>query len=807
MVYFIEPETKMVSLQNLLSLEELSERIRAENTESARLNQEKMSIDNEVPFVRQGSGRRPGPLPLQPNGTPTRMRHNFDLAGINITNCSTNSKQAEIEARLQEIIKLTGIITVDGKRYYSSIHDLEHQGELGFGSCGHVVKMRHPPSNAIIAVKQMRRSGNREENKRITMDLEVVLKSHDCPYIVQCLGCFVTESDVWICMELMATCFDKLLKRLRQPIIEPIIGKIAVATVKALHYLKETHGVIHRDVKPSNILLDERGNVKLCDFGISGWLEDSKAKTRSAGCAAYMAPERIEPPDPSHPDYDIRADVWSLGITLVEMATGNSPYRDCQTDFEVLARVVRDDPPLLSQSQGFSPELCSFVRDCLTKNYKHRPKYKKLLEHPFIKKYEALPIEVSVWYQTVIRQIESNQLVRQSPQRTSQRMYTPPSPSLRRVTSEPPPIPPRTPESQRKPLLVRLASEPVVDGLDFQTVNGRVTVVGTKQSQQQQQQQQQQQFQFDPKPPAGKPSPPVTGPVGPGGFRFNLPLRPPALPPRPPPTGGNPQQQSTQLQTSPSEETQPSLGMRGFNPSRVTNPPTDLPGLPPRPPPAGAEATADRNSSSVARLAQMFGTQLSPARSPTTTGRDPNEIFNLPPNRRPADSPPVIPPRLSPESANPPPRAFFSEGLLARISQDPLFSRLLKPSSSSDQSHGRNNGHHQSSSDQRSAPSSSLFGRRISSEGLSLRSRYSPSPPQHPPPQPPARRLSQSSGSGGGNGYASGGGAGSASVPASPVLQPRHMGENVNPFSSGYVLPRHLTPEPQRRSFSQRFEL
>lgn len=75
----------------------------------------------------------------------------------------------------------------------------------------------------------MRRSGNSEENKRIIMDIDVVLKSHDCPYIVQCLGCFITDSDVWICMELMATCFDKLLKRLNAPIPEHVLGKVTFA--------------------------------------------------------------------------------------------------------------------------------------------------------------------------------------------------------------------------------------------------------------------------------------------------------------------------------------------------------------------------------------------------------------------------------------------------------------------------------------------------------------------------------------------------------------------------------------------------
>lgn len=134
---------------------------------------------------------------------------------------------------------------------------------------------------------------------------------------------------------------------------------------------------------------------------------DSKAKTRSAGCAAYMAPERIDPPDPTKPDYDIRADVWSLGISLVELATGQFPYKNCKTDFEVLTKVLQEEPPLLPGHMGFSGDFQSFVKDCLTKDHRKRPKYNKLLEHSFIKRYEMLEVDVASWFKDVMAKTES----------------------------------------------------------------------------------------------------------------------------------------------------------------------------------------------------------------------------------------------------------------------------------------------------------------------------------------------------------------------------------------------------------------
>lgn len=189
-----------------------------------------------------------------PGGLPTSSRKKN--LGLPLAQQQIHRTEPETEKKLRQIIKRHGILTINGVEYHTDIKDLEDLGELGNGTCGHVVKMRHTQTNTIIAVKvcnnfsfklhakfanllcvlqQMRRTGNMEENKRIITDLDVVNKC-DCPYIVHCLGCFITEADVWICMELMATCFDKLTKKSLQPVPEPILGKVTVAVSQTCNW-------------------------------------------------------------------------------------------------------------------------------------------------------------------------------------------------------------------------------------------------------------------------------------------------------------------------------------------------------------------------------------------------------------------------------------------------------------------------------------------------------------------------------------------------------------------------------------------
>ncbi|ESN98816.1 hypothetical protein HELRODRAFT_66729, partial [Helobdella robusta] len=298
--------------------------------------------------------------------------------------------------------------------YNFTSDDLTDHGEIGRGAYGTVNKMFHEVSNTVMAVKRIRSTVDEKEQSQLLMDLQVVMKSNDCRFIVKFFGALFKEGDCWICMELMSISLDKFYKCIhvimKQHIPEDIMGKITVATLRALNYLKENLKIIHRDVKPSNILLDKSGNIKLCDFGISGQLVDSIAKTRDAGCRPYMAPERIDPKNFGR-GYDVRSDVWSLGITLIEAATGKFPYPKWNSVFDQLTQVIEGDPPRLTQADGdFSKEFIDFVNTCLIKDVESRPKYNSLLVHGFVQRYKDANVDVTGYVTNILDNVTPEEL-------------------------------------------------------------------------------------------------------------------------------------------------------------------------------------------------------------------------------------------------------------------------------------------------------------------------------------------------------------------------------------------------------------
>merc|ERR1711970_601202 len=189
-------------------------------------------------------------------------------------------------------------ITIDNETVDIEADHLEVISELGRGAYGVVEKMKHKSSGTVLAVKRIPETTNSVEKRQMLMDLDISMRSSECEYTVHFYGAMFREGDVWICMEVMDLSLDQLYSSIfsaGRNIPEYVLGKVAVSVVKALHYLHKQLQVIHRDVKPSNVLVSTTGKVKMCDFGISGYLRDSVAKTIDAGCKPYMAPERIDP--------------------------------------------------------------------------------------------------------------------------------------------------------------------------------------------------------------------------------------------------------------------------------------------------------------------------------------------------------------------------------------------------------------------------------------------------------------------------------------------------------------------------------
>lgn len=280
-----------------------------------------------------------------------------------------------------------GVNFSSGTSFHISLEEFQPIEELGRGNYGTVSKVLHKPTGVLMAMKEVRLE--LEENKfaQILMELEVLHKC-DSPYIVDFYGAFFVEGAVYMCMEYMdGGSLDKIYGN--GILDEDCLAYITECVIRGLKVLKDTHNIIHRDVKPTNILVNSLGKVKLCDFGVSGNLVASLAKT-NIGCQSYMAPERIKTMNPDDATYSVQSDVWSLGLTILEVAKGGYPYPPETFDniFSQLSAIVDGEPPKLSD-QHFSKNAQMFVKACLTKNPDARPPYDVLLQFPWLKEHKG----------------------------------------------------------------------------------------------------------------------------------------------------------------------------------------------------------------------------------------------------------------------------------------------------------------------------------------------------------------------------------------------------------------------------------
>ncbi|KAH0831961.1 kinase-like domain-containing protein [Lanmaoa asiatica] len=332
-------------------------------------------------------------------------------------------------------------------RYDLRNEDLKDLQELGQGNGGSVKKVI-----VLIDAKPSVR-------KQILRELHIM---HDCnsPHIISFYGAFLSDPNICICMEYMDKgSLDGIYKKIGAIDIE-VVGHVALAVLEGLTYLYDVHRIIHRDIKPSNILCNSQGQIKICDFGVSGELINSIADT-FVGTSTYMSvcprcarshhphdvvqPERIQ-----GAQYTVKSDVWSLGISLIELALGRFPFSESDPDdsdlsdlegtlspstmtlpslrkdkdkntkkdrrkskgvslqgggmmmsiLELLQHIVNEPAPRLIPEGRFPGEAEDFVDSCLLKDPDARKTPKELLKHQWIEQARASNFDLETWAST-----------------------------------------------------------------------------------------------------------------------------------------------------------------------------------------------------------------------------------------------------------------------------------------------------------------------------------------------------------------------------------------------------------------------
>uniref|UniRef100_A0A673KU88 non-specific serine/threonine protein kinase n=1 Tax=Sinocyclocheilus rhinocerous TaxID=307959 RepID=A0A673KU88_9TELE len=260
---------------------------------------------------------------------------------------------------------------------------------VGNGTYGQVYKGRHVKTGQLAAIKVM--DVTEEEEDEIKLEINMLKAHSHHRNIATYYGAFVKKSpagqddQLWLVMEYCgAGSVTDLLKKTKGNCLkEDWIAYICREVLRGLLHL-HSHHVIHRDIKGQNVLLTENAEIKLVDFGVSAQLDRTIGRRNTfIGTPYWMAPEVIACDDSPDSTYDYRSDVWSLGITALEMAEGAPPLCDMHP-MRALFLIPRNPPPKL-KSKKWSKKFQTFVDGCLVKNYLHRPSTETLLRHSFIK--------------------------------------------------------------------------------------------------------------------------------------------------------------------------------------------------------------------------------------------------------------------------------------------------------------------------------------------------------------------------------------------------------------------------------------
>ncbi|KAI3414006.1 hypothetical protein GPALN_011472 [Globodera pallida] len=255
--------------------------------------------------------------------------------------------------------------------------------DISVGVFSRVVKVRSVKDRDLFAACKIIPLENDENLDDLLVELETLKMCRDHANIVKLLAFYRFEQNLFMIFEHCPIgSVAGVMVKLRKPLDEPQIAHVTRKLCLALHFL-HSRNVIHRDLKASNVLLTFEPDVKLADFGVAAIMEDNQRRTSFVGTTYWMAPEVILCETSKDHPYGCKADIWSLGITCIEMAQTEPPHHNMQPN-RVVFRVQAADPPTLLQPNEWSQQFNNFLNRCLVKNMDERWDVAQLLTHPFI---------------------------------------------------------------------------------------------------------------------------------------------------------------------------------------------------------------------------------------------------------------------------------------------------------------------------------------------------------------------------------------------------------------------------------------